>query len=342
MEESTTNNEAPSSNEAPISNAPDSRFKLWSIFFVFNFIIVLAVGGAETEKTTDKAWALALSILSLIIMFATLGAHLHPIYRGIIAGSKIELGIIIVLLVFWVILVTIISSPTNGLAVYESGDVALGNMYYFSWLGFITSAVLLASFVESSFGISVQSLRAKSSTFLYWAALMMTSLIVMGTSADIYSSTCDVPNNMKPEPFCSRTVLAVAAGTSGTILSLVVLVLKIALGSAPFLMEVALTSGLFVFFAFEVYYVTDNDGPGAPLGNLYYFSWFCFLLTFGVGKTCYEDYIEAQDLVAQERMAQMPMPTLAHVDSGEDVEAKPRDGPPKVAQSQLSEEDVEL
>ena len=47
-------------------------------------------------------------------------------------------------------------------------------------------------------------------------------------------------------------------------------------------------------------YVTRAEGPGSPLGNLYYFSWFSFMLCFGIGKCCYDDYVYALNVAEME------------------------------------------
>lgn len=51
---------------------------------------------------------------------------------------------------------------------------------------------------------------------------------------------------------------------------------------------------LMVCGGFEVAFVTSHQGPGAPLGNLYYFSWIAFLSTFMLFASCLEDYNAAK------------------------------------------------
>jgi len=308
-----------------------SRFKLWCFYLAFTVIVLFAIAqvetGAEAETNvddgtakTDKGWGLALSILSVIAMSVLLGAYNHPIYRNIIVGTKIEGIAILILLLFSTILVALISGPQRGLAVDSDGAVFVGNMYYFSWLSFFTGVLTLSSYVETVFGINlVQTMRNKSTSFTYWSALLVTSMIVMGTSADVYNRNCDVANEEKQQPFCSRTILAVVVGSIGTVFALVMIVLKIAYGQVPFLTEVSLTLSLFILYLVELAYVTDIDGPGSPLGNLYYFSWASFLLTFMVGKACYEDYVDAQHVEDQQQhVHEAELPTLANVNVDDD------------------------
>lgn len=301
-----------------------SRFKLYSIFNAFTFIVLIAIAQVETDveaqnnlddKTGkyDKGWALALSILSFFITSATLGVYLHNTYRGFLTGTYIEGLIILVLLMFATTIVALVTGPQKGLAVDADGAVFVGNMYYFAWAAFSTCVLIVSSFLEESFGFNVaQEMRLRSTSFSYWSALLITSLVVMASSADLYNRNCDAPANEKPQPFCSRSVLGVIVGVIGVVFSLAIVVMKVSFGAAPFLTEVSLCLSLFVFYLVEIAYVTDIDGPGSPLGNLYYFSWFSFLLTFMVGKACYEDYVDLQhspeEQPHQQNMGLPPLP----------------------------------
>ncbi len=241
--------------------------------------------------------------------------HTNPSLRATIIDQKPEGIIILILLILSTALVAVVSGPERGLAVDKYGAVFIGNMYYGAWAGFANGVFLLSSFIESMYGINVgRTMKERSSSFTYWTALLVSSLIVMGSAADTYNRNCDVPADEKQQPYCSRSVLAVSIGTIGVILSLIVVSFKISAGAAPFLMEVGMIIVLFLLYVFEIAYVTDIQGPGSPLGNLYYFSWISFFLTFMVGKACHEDYVEAQMIMEQQQNpVDLPMPTLANV-----------------------------
>ena len=84
------------------------------------------------------------------------------------------------------------------------------------------------------------------------------------------------------------------------------------------------------YLATYSYAFLSNILSGEALGNLYYTSWGSFLLTLGIGKACYEDYVEAQIIMEQQRHSsnrpslrtvEMRGPQLASVDEGvEDVD----------------------
>ena len=49
-------------------------------------------------------------------------------------------------------------------------------------------------------------------------------------------------------------------------------------------------------FAFGTAYITSEQGPGSPLGNLYYFTWGCFLSSFLLCSSLYDDYNAAKSM----------------------------------------------
>lgn len=352
----------------PVQNG--GRFKIWTLYLAFNFIVLISVSSVEIDQELRviKRWAIALAIISLLLVWSTSAVHLHSGYRSIVINTKLELYIILFLLGLWTILVALVSSPTSGLAVEDDGAVYLGNMYYFTWAGFITGVVLLASFVEFMFGISVRAalrrntmsasyssannnLKAPSTAFVYWCALMASSIVVMGTASDIYGRLCEVEDNLKEQPFCSRTVFAITTGTMSTISCLLVIISKLLYITTPFLLEVCLCAILFVLYIFEILYATGTNGPGSPLGNLYYFSWISFLLCFSIGKCCYEDYVYALEVAEtefEEDRRRTAVPSLATygdvegVHDGGDVELGSRgtETAPEAARTEINDSTV--
>ena len=353
------------------SNSRGSRYRLWSSYLVFNIVVFLSVVSVEIpyDQKIARRWSVAMSVISLILTGFTNYIHFNSIYRSIVLNTKIELYIISTLIVLWMVLVALVSSPTSGLAVENDGAVYLGNMYYFSWAGFINGVVLLASFAEDWFGISIryslQSYRnnnynstpitnpdnadnqidtannqykAPSMAFIYWFSLMVSSIVVLGSSADIYNRTCQVEIDLKPQPFCSLTTFAIVTGSISTQISLLIIVGKLTHFTIPFLIELALCLLMFFLYCFELFYATRANGPGSPLGNLYYFSWISFLLCFGIGKCCYDDYVYALEVAGVEfeegRMRRMN----TNVPSLEDHDLEHGDGSLSLQQQQQQQQ----
>merc|ERR1712194_103146 len=112
-----------------------------------------------------------------------------------------------------------------------------------------------------------------------------------GSSSTIFDSICDMKAY---STFCSRTVFGIVLGAASTFMSLYVVGMKIATHKAPFWVEAVFSVVLFVLYIFGVSFLTSSYGPGAPLGNLYYFTWISFFLSFMLVANCYEDYKTAR------------------------------------------------
>jgi len=182
----------------------------------------------------------------------------------------------------------------------------------------------------------------KIDSFIFWTACMVSSLIVMGTSADIYNRNCEVAVEFKPQPFCGRSVFAITTGTIGVVFSLVMIIMKISIGITPFLMELGLAGILFILYCLEIVFVTAQQGPGAPLGNLYYFSWISFFCIFGVGKCCYEDYVSIVETSELEFQQQREMRGQRHNDvNGHLYGSAPGGNGPLPSLEQMSSSDDE-
>ena len=57
----------------------------------------------------------------------------------------------------------------------------------------------------------------------------------------------------------------------------------------PFLVEAFSSFMLVPYYVFGVAIITYHNGPGAALGNLYYFTWLSFLLSFMLAAHCIEE-----------------------------------------------------
>lgn len=177
----------------------------------------------------------------------------------------------------------------------DENAVHLGNAYYFSWGSFGVAVALFSSFVNSYLHLDIiQELRERSTSFVYWIALLTSSLVVLGSSSDIYNRSCDVDN--KPQPYCGRTIYGIVIGLAGTLFSLLIVAMKVSTGTSPFLLEVGLTVLMALAYVFGVGLITDVEGPGAPLGNLYYFTWISFGLVLWILKNLWDDYNTASGM----------------------------------------------
>lgn len=242
------------------------------------------------EAPSNQGWAIALSSITCALCAIIVIMQLHPIGSALIVGTKVE-GVVILLLVgFWAATVSIISDARNMLSVDADGKVKNGNLYYFSWAGFVCSVILLISYLRAIFGVDLAGeLRNRSERLTVWSALLAAQLVVMGASANIYDLYCS-PNTTKADAYCSRTTFGIVAGVIGTLICLAVVGMKIAASAVPFVGECFAALVLTIMNAFVVAYLTSPSGPGSPLGNLYYFSWISLVTSGMLIAGCFETY----------------------------------------------------
>lgn len=225
--------------------------------------------------------------------------HFNSVTSLFIVGTKIEGLLCLILAAFWSGLVAVVADSRHGLAVNEKGAVSNGNLYYFSWAGLICAVTLLTSYLKSAFTIDIAGeIKTRSARLSIWSAHLAAAIVVMGSSTNIYQNDC--VQSYVGDEFCKRTKLGIGLGAVGTVFALVVVAMKIMTSKAPFLMEGILGVILLVSFAFGTAYITSEAGPGSPLGNLYYFTWICFLSSFLLCSSCFDDYNAAKTMGASE------------------------------------------
>ena len=254
-------------------------------------------------------------MLSIMLASIMIISHLWEPAKPFVIGTKYEGIIACMSLLFSTILVAIITAPGHGLAVDNEGAIAFGNMYFITWLGFFNMVFISQNLVGTLTGINL--MESMNSTLFSWVLLFASSMMVMGSSSELHGMKCGGGGGGDiPQPFCSRSILGVSVGVIGTLFSGGIVAMKILNIAAPFLVEAALIFWLFIMYIFEVAFVTGHRGPGAPLGNLFFFSWISLLLTIVIGNSCHVDYVAAQQ--PHEQVATTEMPTLAQIPVGDD------------------------
>lgn len=279
------------------SEGRSPRFTSW-VFLMMCSVVTLK---ASTEVKKDLAdvnsaakWAVSCSALTFSVAALVVLAHLIPISAQILVGSKGEGLLTLILVGFWTATVSIVTNTDNDLGAIQSdtNQVSNGNLYYFSWAGFVLSIILHVSYLRSAYGLDlVESLKERATRLTHWAALLAASLVVMGSSARVLQNDCGTngseTNVAAPSSsvfslsYCTRTKLAVSLGTLGVVFSMVVVAIKLLAKSTsnkPALVEFPVASLVTVLNVFGVAYITSNSGPGRAIGNLYYASWISFIL----------------------------------------------------------------
>lgn len=223
---------------------------------------------------------------------------------SLILGTRIEGIVILILITLWSALVAIVSDTRHGLATDSSGSISNGNLFYFSWAGLATGVALMTSFIRSIHGIDVVGeLRNRALRLQNWVWLGMFGLVQMGSSARLFDNHCGSAALGEPEmgsvSFCRRCQLGIALGIITTIVSMVVVALKVGITSSNKLASLftaeMISSGMMIGSeAVGVAFLTSEGGPGAPLNNLYYSTWGCLVVSLVLVASCVEDYSSAK------------------------------------------------
>ncbi|KAL9178905.1 hypothetical protein ACHAXT_011878 [Thalassiosira profunda] len=258
-----------------------------------------------------QRWAVGSIVAVFLAAFAAIGLQSLPRTAHILAGTKSELALIVAVAAFACGAVGTATNPATGMAVNAASGVSFGNLYYSTWATFACAAGLLLSFLRTERGLDVSSqLKSRGRRFRLWAILIIANLIVMGSSASAYDAKCGDDEEMVPIKYCRRAAFGVSAGCIGCVGSLACVAMRVSCtriesGEArpnKLVFGVECIAGLMLlcFYCFAVAYLTSEEGPGAPLGNLFYSTWVSFGLICFVGTSLLEEYQAAKSIYKQE------------------------------------------
>jgi hypothetical protein len=255
----------------------------------------------DTEEIVSSAskYIFAISIVTFILTAIIVIAHFNAVGTVIFVGTKVEGIVVFVLVICWSAIVAVNTDAGAGLGPAEDGvtSVQSANLYYFSWAGFVTSVVLLVSFLRDAFGVDVVgAIRGSAQRLQWWAALMASSIVVLGSAANALGSDCGSDSQGDfSNSYCRKTKWAISAATIGMLLCMLIIYTKLMKYTASepatsFMLELGSSFLLTVVNVFVVFFTTSADGPGKSTGNLYYFSWAMFLISVFLASQCYTEY----------------------------------------------------
>lgn len=284
-----------------------------------------AVGVKKTRGDSDSnaKWAVTCSAITFAVTGLVVLLHLSPVFSTYIVNTRVEGALTFILVAFWAATVAVVSNASTGLAVDSELDntIVNGNLYYFSCklilssnrvgvttqkegpdsstfssfclhisgAGFVTSIMLVVAYLRGVFGVDLAGeIKNRAARLTIWSGLLACQLVVMGSSANIFDKNCS--DAVDGASFCKRTKYGIALGAIGTVFSLAVVGMKMITSIAPFVVEGLLAVFLCIMNGFGVAFLTSAQGPGSPIGNLYYFTWLSFLINFMLVASVYEDY----------------------------------------------------
>eukprot|EP00592_Proboscia_alata_P007606 CAMPEP_0194353024 /NCGR_PEP_ID=MMETSP0174-20130528/1386_1 /TAXON_ID=216777 /ORGANISM="Proboscia alata, Strain PI-D3" /LENGTH=325 /DNA_ID=CAMNT_0039121379 /DNA_START=111 /DNA_END=1088 /DNA_ORIENTATION=+ len=286
-----------SANEFDNDGSRSPRFGKWFSSLIFATItLVSAVSAANyTEERSSTSsryqnWTVACASLSFTTTIIAVFMHISGCTSVYIVGTRLEGILSTVIVGFWAATVSISTDSKYGLAVDGTGAISNGNLYYFSWFGLITSVWVLSSYLQTAFYIDLpREMRSRGARIQSWSILLATGVVVCFSSLSIYNKSCAF-NGGSDASFCRRTKFGIGLGGACGLLALYVLAIKLITRKNFLIAESFFSICLIVTNCVGVAYITGELGPGAALGNLYYFSWASFGVSLVLGASCYEDY----------------------------------------------------
>jgi hypothetical protein len=144
----------------------------------------------------------------------------------------------------------------------------------------------------------VGEVKNRAARLTLWGGFLACQLVVMGASANIFDKDC--ANIDSTSSFCKRTKFGIALGAIGTVFGLGVVAMKMLTTVAPFVVEGSLALFLCIMNGFGVAFLTSAQGPGSPIGNLYYFSWLSWFTSFMLLASVFDDYKNGGSVANQE------------------------------------------
>ena len=293
------------------SSSDDARSYSWSVISTVGVFLIslfsLAIQSTLPTTTTSSR------------LHDSNGSNIHR--RMIFVGSKAELTIILLSNCLSLVSVIECTAPANGLAINTDGGIGFGNLYYSTWITFAISLWLLASYVRTERGIdALVELSNKGRRFRAWVGVVASSVIVMGSAASCYDARCllqlqyyvnDGGMNNNEESYghgserstmyCRRAAFGVAAGIIGCAIGISIAAIRSSYifgnegSKIVFIIECISGFVLLVMYSFAVAYLTGEEGPGGPLGNLYYSTWITFAMVLSITASCLEEIRAAEE-----------------------------------------------
>lgn len=154
-------------------------------------------------------------------------------------------------------------------AVNSIGEIAMANLYYFSWASIVTAGIQMTSYLKALFGI--QKLDSISAV---WIAICKVCFVILGAALHIWhtiSENCEFDEiTLGAVTFCSRTVLAIIVSLTGLLVGGFVVLGRLFTTMCPtcrcarLQAHIEMLISLFLVFLFvaAVALITGIGGPG--------------------------------------------------------------------------------
>lgn len=255
------------------------RLYSWVTLTALSVVILAALVDQLPPATRggQEKFAIAASCISLIFGLLLTVGNVVDSLRNMIVGNVVESAIATIVMGLWVFAIAFIQNPQNEIATAISGTsetILYANLYFFSWLTFLTTVYITAVSYQQTFQFGAK--------FTQWMLLLTASVILMGTSIAIREDIC---SNANIALTCERTKYAIGVGAVGMVISFLSLVASI-MDKMGRVMEIGATLLSTILYFFGVIFLTSASGPASAMGNMYFSVWggcaVSFMLLVGV------------------------------------------------------------
>jgi hypothetical protein len=152
----------------------------------------------------------------------------------------------------------------------------------------------MGSLVQESMGFDVRQTPGKVAR---WFGMMVSSLIVMGSSVRAFTTTeC----GSLTSTYCRRTKWSVSVGVLGFGLALTMLILHHMQRKLTVQAETGIGLVQLIMWCFGVGFITFGESPGGTIGNLYFSAWISFILSSVIFSTNFREYVGMGQAAADE------------------------------------------
>ena len=200
-------------------------------------------------------------------------------------------------MLLWATGLPVIMNPSHAIAVSYT-QVENANLYFASWLSFFCVLWICFNLGKEVYGMDIILDYARpiaKSKQGHWYALVAASLVVTSASVRVFKADdCSIAA-MKNAPICKQTKFAISAGVIATLVSTAVTILMARGRALPMQYEFLSSIVMFVIWCFGMGFITFGEGPGHAIGNLYFATWACFVLSILICSECYRERLGQQE-----------------------------------------------
>jgi hypothetical protein len=257
-----------------VSHPSTHRLSKWLAVVAFSTIALVSLlgeMGSVPAQSRQSQWAVG--AISSIVGLSGIAFIVNVLAKEKFAGKLSELGMAVMVFGLWAAVMPAIMRPSSNLAVNDSFGIYNANLYFFSWAGIISSLILLNTCVRQTYNPGPDKNSIYQSGM--WVGLCLSSFVVLiNASREFRSTTC----NSSQVRLCRRLKFAIAIGCFTAAVSIF---MTVAGKCVPGIVDASMALVLLITWILGFIFITfgGSNAPAEVIGNLYFSTWTCFILT---------------------------------------------------------------